>query len=128
MGRCNSAILAQANGPTPMSATPAQQFTLNGANYDGSQLPPEGQRVLALLNEAQAELSRLETRKALLQAAQQQLINQLKPLLPAPIPSQPAGAVGILGHASDQIPTTPVQKPAEEPAPFPDNIPDEIRA
>jgi hypothetical protein len=111
-----------------MSATPAQQFTLNGANYDGSQLPPEGQRVLALLNEAQAELSRLETRKALLQAAQQQLINQLKPLLPAPIPSQPAGAVGILGHASDQIPTTPVQKPAEEPAPFPDNIPDEIRA
>lgn len=111
-----------------MSATPAHQFTLNGANYDGSQLPPEGQRVLALLNEAQAELVRLETRKALLQAAQQQLINQLKPLLPAPIPSQLAGAVGILGHASDQIPTTSVQKPGEEPAPFPANIPDEIRA
>ena len=111
-----------------MSATPAQLFTLNGTNYDGNQLPPEGQRVLALLNEAQTELARLETRKALLQAAQQQLINQLKPLLPAPIPSQPAGAVGILGHASDQIPTTPVEKPAEEPAPFPEEIPEEIRA
>lgn len=111
-----------------MNATPSQPFTLNGANYDGSQLPPEGQRVLGLLNEAQAELARLETRKALLQAAQQQLISQLKPLLPDPIPSQRVGAVGILGHASDQIPTTPVEKPAEEPAPLPDNIPDEIRA
>ena len=103
-------------------------FNLNGANYDGNQLPPEGQKVLALLNEAQAELARLETRKALVQAAQQQLINQLKPLLPPPIPSQPAGAMGILGHASDQIPTTPVEKPDEEPAPFPDNIPEAIRA
>lgn len=111
-----------------MTVIPAQMFTLNGANYDGSQIPPEGQRVLALLNEAQAELARLETRKALLQAAQQQLISQLKLLLPAPIPSQAAGAVGILGHASDQIPTTPVQKPAEEPAPFPDNVPDYIRS
>lgn len=111
-----------------MSATPGQLFTLNGANYDGSQLPPEGQQLLALLTEAQTELARLETRKALLQAAQQQLINQLKPLLPPPIPSQPAGAVGILGHASDQIPTTPVEKPELEPAPFPDTIPEEIRA
>ena len=111
-----------------MSATPGQLFTLNGANYDGSQLPPEGQQVLTLLTEAQNELARLETRKALLQAAQQQLINQLKPLLPPPIPSQPAGAVGILGRASKEIPTTPVEKPEEEPAPFPDNIPEEIRA
>ena len=111
-----------------MSATPGQLFTLNGANYDGNQLPPEGQQLLALLTEAQNELARLETRKALLQAAQQQLISQLKPMLPPPIPSQPAGAVGILGRASKEIPTTPVEKPEEEPAPFPENIPEEIRA
>ena len=111
-----------------MSATPENLFTLNGANYDGNQLPPEGQQLLGLLTEAQNELTRLEKRKALLQAAQQQLISQLKSLLPPPIPSQPAGAVGILGRASKEIPTTPVEKPEEEPAPFPDNIPEEIRA
>ena len=111
-----------------MSATPENLFTLNGANYDGNQLPPEGQQLLGLLTEAQNELTRLEKRKALLQAAQQQLISQLKSLLPPPIPSQPAGAVGILGRASKEIPNTPVEKPEEEPAPFPDNIPEEIRA
>lgn len=110
-----------------MSATPGNLFTLNGANYDGNQLPPEGQQLLALLTEAQNELTRIETRKALLQAAQQQLISQLKPLLPPPIPSQPAGAVGILGRASEEIPTTPVEKPEEEPAPFPEDIPEAIR-
>ena len=111
-----------------MSTIPGNLFTLNGANYDSSQLPPEGQQLLGLLTEAQNELTRLENRKALLQAAQQQLISQLKPLLPPPIPSQPAGAVGILGRASKEIPTTPVEMPEEEPAPFPDNIPEEIRA
>ena len=49
------------------------------------QLPPEGQRILSLLSEAQNELTRLESRKALLQAAQKQLIGQLKPLLPPPV-------------------------------------------
>ena len=114
--------------PKPMSASPGNLFNLNGANYDRSQLPPEGQQLLGLLTEAQNELTRLENRKALLQAAQQQLIRQLKPLLPPPIPSQPDGAVGILGHTSKEIPTTPVEKPEEEPAPFPDNIPADIRA
>jgi hypothetical protein len=111
-----------------MSATPGQLFTLNGANYDGSQLSPEGQRLLGLLTEAQNELTQLETSKALLQAAQQHLISQLKPLLPSPIQSPPTGGVGILGRASKEIPTTPVDKPEEEPAPLPDNIPDSVRA
>ena len=111
-----------------MSATPGNLFGLNGANYDANQLSPEGQQLLILLNDAQNELARLETRKALLQAAQQQLIGQLKPLLPPPISNQPDGASGILGKASKEIPSTPAQKPEEEPAPFPDNIPEEIRA
>jgi len=110
-----------------MTATPSQRFTLNGADYDSSQLSPEGQRLLNLITEAQSEMGRLDTQKTLLQMAQQQLINQLKPLLPPPIPSQPAGAVGVLGHASDRIPTTPVDKPEQEPAPFPETIPEAIR-
>ena len=105
-----------------MSATPGNLFTLNGAQYDGSQLPPEGQRLLGLITEAQSELARLETRKSLLQAAQQQLIAQLKPLLPAP------SHTGILGQASDVIPTTPAQKPEQEPSPLPDNLPAAVRA
>lgn len=107
-----------------MSTTPGNLFTLNGAQYDGSQLPPEGQRLLGLITEAQSELARLETRKSLLQAAQQQLIAQLKPLLPAPTPSH----TGILGQASDVIPTTPAQKPEQEPSPLPDNLPAAVRA
>ena len=106
----------------------SQVFNLNGANYYISQLSPEGQQIIELITEAQDELRRLENQKALLQVAQQQLIKQLKPLLANPIDSQPYGANGTLGCASDQIPTTPVEKPEEEPAPFPDNIPDEIRA
>lgn len=111
-----------------MSATSGNLFGLNGANYDANQLSAEGQQLLSLLNDAQNEMARIETRKALLQAAQQQLISQLKPLLPPPISSQPDGADGILGQASKEIPTTPAQKPEEEPAPFPKNIPEEIRA
>ena len=106
-----------------MSAAPGNVFNLNGVAYDGSKLPPEGHQLLGLLNEAQNELSRLENRKVLLQAAQIQLIRQLTPLLPPPIPTQQAGASGIQGHASQDIPTTPVEKPENEPAPFPDNHP-----
>ena len=110
-----------------MSATPGNVFNLNGVAYDGSQMLPEGHPILGLLTEAQNELTRLENRKVLLQAAQQQLIRQLKPLLPSPIPNQPDGASGILGRASQEIPTTPVDKPEVEPAPFPENIPKELR-
>ena len=111
-----------------MSTTPDNLFTLNGENYDGNQLPPEGQQLLSLLNDAQKELARLETQRELLKAAQQQLISNLKPLLLPPISSQPDGASGILGEASKEIPTTPVEKPEQEPSPFPNNIPKEIRA
>ncbi len=111
-----------------MSAPSDNLFTLNGANYDGSQLSAEGWQLLTLLNEAQQELARLETNKALMKSAQQQLFSQLKPLLPPPIPSQPASTIGILGKASTEIPTTPVETPEEKPAPFPDNVPETIRA
>lgn len=103
-------------------------FTINGTSFDSSKLSPEGQQLLALLVEAQNELVRLETRKSLLQLAQQQLILQLKPLLPVSEVSQPGVGTGILGNASKEIPTTPVEKPNSEPAVFPDTIPDEIRA
>jgi len=111
-----------------MVTEPSQVFNLNGANYDSSKLSTEGQQILKLLTEAQNELLRLENHKALIEAGQQQLIQQLKPLLTDPVNSKPAGTSGILGCASDQIPTTPVEKPEEEPAPFPINIPEEIRA
>lgn len=110
-----------------MSATPENLFNLNGAIYDGTKLSPEGKQLLGLLNEAQNELSRLENRKALLQAAQQQLINQLKPLLPPLTPDETAGALNILGHASKEIPTTPAEKPEEQASQFPVDTPEQIK-
>ena len=111
-----------------MSTPQGNRFNLNGNEYDINALPAEGQRLLALLGEAQKELESLETRATLIQSARQQLISELKPLLPVPCTNKPAGAVGILGHASDQIPTTPVNEPSDELASFPDNLPEEIRA
>jgi hypothetical protein len=111
-----------------MSATPSSLFNLNGVNYDASQLPAEGQRLLALLGQAQAELARLDTQQQLIKAARQQLINELKPLLPSPVGQPPVSGSGpaILGQASDRIPTTPVEQPSQEPAPLPDNLPPEL--
>ena len=111
-----------------MSSTANQLLTVNGANYDISQLPPEGQKLLSLLTEAQSELTRLETRKELLLASQQQLLSGLKPLLPAPLPNPNETAATVLGKASDFIPTTSVTEPTEQPASFPETLPDEIRA
>ena len=103
-------------------------LTINGARYDVSQLAPEGEKLVALLTEAQNELGRLDIRKELLQASQKQLLSVLKPLLPAPLPQANATAATVLGKASDFIPTTPVTEPTEQPAPFPETLPDEIRA
>lgn len=105
------------------SSNPSTLFNLNGLNYDSSQLPPEGRHLLGLLNAAQTELTHIDVQKALLQAAQQELINQLKPFLPTPFPNQPSQSVGIIGSASEEIPTTPAKKPNEEVAPFPNNLP-----
>ena len=105
-----------------MSSSTSPQFTINGTNYDGKLLAPEGQQLLALLNEAQNELTRLETQKALLKSAQQQLITQLKPFLPAPTSNKTQNTAKILGMASDEIPTTPVRQPESEPAELPNNI------
>ena len=109
-----------------MTASQATTFRLNGVDYVAADLSAEGQRLVALLNQAQQEIARLQGQLALIQAGQQQVLEQLKPLLPAPAPSN--GGPAVLGQASAQIPTTPVEQPAEEPAPFPDNIPDAIRA
>ncbi len=104
-------------------------ITINGENYDADQLSSDGQRLLSLISEAQNELARLETQQALLKAAQQQLIQQLKPLLPPILPKPAAsGAQGILGEASDTIPTTSVEKPDKEPSPLPDEMPESVRA
>lgn len=110
-----------------MSTNLENVFRLNENTYDGTRLTAEGKQLLVLINESQNELNRLDTQLQLIQAAKQHLINQLKPLLPKPEPSQPVGANGILGHASDQIPTTSVEQPAEEPVPFPENLPIDIR-
>lgn len=111
-----------------MNTHAGNQFTLNNVVYDGDQLPPDGQQLLALLAEAEKELVRLETRQTLLKLAQQQLIAQLKPLLPVSVDSESYAPVVILGQPSKEIPITLVNKPDVEPASFPENIPDEIRA
>lgn len=110
-----------------MSANTSTTFNFNGAEYDSNQLSPQGRQLLTLIHEAQNELVRLETRKDLINAAQKQLVSQLKPLLPQPIPSQPAGTLGVQGRASAEIPTTPVEEPKEEPVPLPDNLPAAIK-
>ena len=111
-----------------MQADPNTILTINGAQYDGSQLPPEGKKLVALLQEAQNEIARLEIRRELLQASQQQLLNLLKPLLPEPNQGTNPPAVKVLGEASATIPTTPVTPPDEQPAPFPENLPEAFRA
>ena len=111
-----------------MQDEPNTLFTLNGAQYDITQLPAEGQKLVALLKEAQNELGRLEIRRELLQASQQQLINLLKPLLPEPNQGTNPQTVRVLGEASTTIPTTPVIPPDEQPAPFPENLPEAFRA
>lgn len=103
-------------------------ITINGAQYNISQLTAEGQKLVALLQEAQNELGRLEVRRELLQASQQQLLNLLKPLLPEPIPTSNVPTVQALGEPSVTIPTTPVTPPDEQPAPFPENLPEAFRA
>lgn len=110
-----------------MNEHPMNIFTLNGSQYDSSQLPKEGQQLLSLINETQNQLNQLETKKILMQAAQQQLIEQLKPYLQRANAKNPVGQLGILGTASLEMPTTPTIKPIESPSPFPDNIPSEIR-
>ena len=102
-------------------------FTLNNETYESSQLSPEGQQVLVLLKEAQSELAKLETHKALLMAAQQQLINQLKPLLPTPIPNDVGMVMNSQGQASNVIPSTSTKKPETMPEHLPKNLPEDLR-
>ena len=104
-------------------------FTINNQNYDADQLSPEAQRLLGLISATQNEMARLETQKTLMNAAQQQLINQLKPHLPEAVPNNvSARPVVLLGEASDQIPTTSVKKPDKEPSPLPDGIPESVKS
>ena len=104
-------------------------ITVNGNHYDADQFSPEGQRLVRLITEAQSEMARLETKQMLLNAAQQQLVQQLKPLLPQMVSDKASsGNVEILGEASDQIPTTSVEKPDKEPSPLPDAMPDSVRS
>lgn len=113
---------------TLMQAGQNPSFTINGAHYDVSQLSHEGQKLVALLNEAQNELGCLDIRRELLQASQQHLLSLLKPLLRAPIQQTNEPAVKVLGKASETIPSTTVTPPNEQPAPFPENLPDAFRA
>lgn len=111
-----------------MQADQNKTLTINGTHYDISQLSPEGQKLVALLNEAQNELSRLEIRRELLQAGQQHLLNLLKPQLTKQIQPISSQAVNVFGKASNTIPTTPVTPPDGQPAPFPENLPEAFRA
>lgn len=101
-------------------------FKLNGTSYDESKLTQQGAKLLGLLQQAQQELNQIEIRKELTQAAQQGLIDQLKPLLPEPAPTTSLPLQKATGQASEKIPTTPAEMPKEAPACFPVNIPSEI--
>ena len=65
-----------------MSESSENTFSLNGEKYNTDELSTEANQLLTLINEAQNEISQIETKKVLLSLAQQQLIAQLKPLLP----------------------------------------------
>ena len=111
-----------------MSAPTENVFNLNGNNYDSSKLPPEGQRILSLLSEAQNELTRLESRKAPTSGCPE-TTDRTTQTTAATTGYQPTGWKRTsAGPRLQEIPTTPVKKPEQEPAPFPDTIPNEIRA
>ena len=110
-----------------MSDSSENIFSLNGEKYNISELPPEANQLLSLINEAQNEMSRIETRKALLSLAQQQLIEQLKPLLPKRLPQSKSQNLGIIGNASQEIPTTTTKKPNGYIQSFPEETPKEFR-
>lgn len=110
-----------------MSANTVNTFSLNGSQYDITQLTPQGRQLLNLLTEAQNELVRLDSRKELVKAAQQHLISQLKPLLPQPIKKNPTEASAVLGQASKEIPITPIEELNDKPASMPDNIPEAFK-
>ena len=111
-----------------MNKPVANIFTLNGCEYDLEKLSQEGKYIVELINTSQTELDQLERKKILMQAAQQQLISQLKPLLAGAEANKMNGQLGIIGDASVEIPTTEAKKPVESVAPFPETIPDEIRS
>lgn len=111
-----------------MSGTLDRTFNLNGKIYDGNQLSQEGQQLFALLKEAQNEIVRLDIQKALLQASQQHLISQLKPILPEPVSNENKFNQEIISEASETIPTTTSAQPEEKLAPFPNHIPTTIIA
>lgn len=110
-----------------MNSPSSQVFNINGINYDCTELPLRGQKLLILLAEAQAELVKLETHQELLKIAQQQLIAELKPLLPTASITQEKVGPTILGETSKNIPSTASFKPDDNPAPLPDNVPDQFK-
>lgn len=109
-----------------MQTDSPSSFDLNGSVYDTNKLTPEGKRLIALITEAQTEMGRIDTKKTLMQAAQQQLITQLKPLLPEP-ETVKHETIQILGQASSEIPTTSVNQPNQNPEPLPKNTPASIK-
>ena len=111
-----------------MAEKQSSTFTINGEVYSLSQLPSEGHQLLALITEAQNELSGLDVKRKLLQASQQHLFNLLKPLLPAPIRSATGSGLSVVGEASEVIPSTEAAQPEEQPFSFPENIPEIFKA
>lgn len=97
-----------------MTVTSNSLITINGTNYESSQLSPQGQRLLALLNEAQKELHGLEIRKELLIASQQHILEQLKPLLKEPVSNEKSGFDSSVGRPSDTTSNTPLTKQAAQ--------------
>lgn len=110
-----------------MSESSENFFSLNGENYNTNELSAEANHLLSLINEAQNEINQIETKKVLMSLAQQQLIGQLKPLLPKRAQNSRSQNLGIIGNASIEIPTTPARKPESQIPTFPEDTPKEIR-
>ena len=101
-------------------------LTINGDEYQCSDISSDGLEVLSLLLDCQDQLKRHETKKSLLIAAREQLLRQLGPFLPPP--KRLLGANQIHGEASTEIPTTSSEQPNQKPPPLPEDIPERIRA
>ena len=102
-------------------------FTINENKYEANKLTPEGQRLLSLIDQTQSEIKRLDIQKTLMQSAQQNLIDQLKRILPPPLQDQNKPPI-ILGEASNEIPSTGAIKPEQQPDPFPTDIPESLKS
>lgn len=89
-------------------------------------MSPDVLDLILLLEDSQAQLKRIEYKIDLIHVARQQLIADLKLLLPKPILLQPDGANEVFGRASKAIVSTSITNTKQQFYLDPSIIPSEI--